>query len=287
MAIYAIGDLHGCVDELKQLLDRLNFDPASDQLYFTGDLLSRGPDGLGCMRLVQSLGSRAVTTLGNHEVRLLALEHGALPTKEHHWHTDYLQAEDRDQLYRWVRQMPLMVQEPVSGAYMVHAGIPAHWSLSEAQSLADQAVAHLRDDDDVMALFGVLKRGLPLRDPGPAATKLERSAFVMTALTRMRLCKTDGALIWPKQLKKDGVEPYAFPPLGYPYQPWFKQRTWQAGEKVLYGHWAMVGLQLHHHNPGQSFGLDSGCVYGGQLTAMQLDDPSHPTIQIDCPGYVG
>ncbi|ABK43164.1 Bis(5'-nucleosyl)-tetraphosphatase (symmetrical) [Magnetococcus marinus MC-1] len=281
MAVYAIGDLHGCLDELQRLLALIRFDPAADRLYFTGDLISRGPHGLDCMRLVQSLGAQAVTLLGNHEVRLLALEHGALPASEHHWHRDYLQAEDRSSLYQWVRQMPLMVQEPLSRAYMVHAGIPAHWSLAQAQALAQQTVAYLRDDAGIIGLFGMLRRGLPQRDPGPEADPLERSAFVMTALTRMRLCNREGQLIWPKQLKQQGIEPYGFPAPECAYQPWFAQRGWQAGEKVLYGHWAMAGLQLKQH----SLGLDSGCVYGGQLTALRLDDPEHPIAQVCCPGY--
>nr|CRH07033.1 putative Bis(5'-nucleosyl)-tetraphosphatase (Symmetrical) [Candidatus Magnetococcus massalia] len=282
MAVYAIGDIHGCLDELDQLLETLALDPELDSVWFTGDLISRGPDGLGCFRRVMALGESATTLLGNHEVRLLALEHGALPSHEHHWHQDYLDAPDRQEIYQWVRSRKLLHFDADVGAHMVHGGIPCHWELDQARTMAARAERYLQDDDGIDALFETLKSGLPCRDPGEHGNPVARAAFTMTAMTRMRLCDPTGRLVWPKELKALGVDdPYGLPPAGMPFEAWHTAREWQRDEWVIYGHWARAGLQLNHH----SSGLDSGCVYGGKLTAMQLDHPDRPLTQISCRGY--
>jgi bis(5'-nucleosyl)-tetraphosphatase (symmetrical) len=296
VAVYAIGDVHGCFQELQALVQKIAFHPQHDRLWFVGDLINRGPGSLEVLRWVRDLGDRATVVLGNHEVRTLFGLSGA-PSGLFSKHTRYiLDAPDVAELRQWLFQLPLLHHDPELGWTMVHAALSPRWSPEVAQRHAALATARLRTllTDPAMAARwfprSFTSADVPAREPdttdSPAWTR-----FCIDVMTRGRLCTADGIFLWPGTATAAGINPYALPdspsgitdPDGTPVHAWFDQRQQHAPEQLLYGHWAMAGLVAR---PPHLFGLDSGAVYGGALTAVRLDDPSHPVTQIACPAYV-
>ncbi|OSM02328.1 symmetrical bis(5'-nucleosyl)-tetraphosphatase [Magnetofaba australis] len=286
MAHYAIGDVHGCLPELQRLLEALNFDPAADRLWFVGDLINRGPDSLGVLRLVKGLGDAAVTVLGNHEARLLAAYYAPPESKLYQRHGDYFNADDGAELLTWIRSWPLLVEAPELGWAMTHAGLPSDWSLATARYWSRRVEDALRDAPSAEVMLSNFPRSLPQRLPEADAPPWEPLRFALIALTHIRVCNPEGTLLWPKEAAEMGLEdPYGVPPLDFPYQPWhgFRDRYQRdAGEpRIVYGHWAAAGLTVTPH----TVGLDSGCVYGGALSAIRLDDPQAPITAVPSSGY--
>ncbi|MBF0423305.1 MAG: symmetrical bis(5'-nucleosyl)-tetraphosphatase [Magnetococcales bacterium] len=281
MAVYAIGDLHGCFQELHKLLDLLKFNPGSDRLLFVGDLVNRGPDSLGCLRFVRDLGPSAGVVAGNHEINVLRLvAKGGIPTMEP-WQEALHRAPDRNDLIDWMSRLPLMLHDQETGFFVIHAGCLPAWSLSDALAKARQIGLMAAGSDRVMTFYA------PLKPPSPGTPEEEkrRSAWEEQNLfTRMRLTTRDGRPIWPQEARRLGLaNPYTSPPPDSPCPPWYQVRRWQPGEKVVYGHWAAMGLILTPN----AMGLDSGCVYGGRLTALRLDHPELLVTQVPCPRYHG
>ncbi|NKN32786.1 symmetrical bis(5'-nucleosyl)-tetraphosphatase [Marichromatium bheemlicum] len=274
MPTYAIGDVQGCHAELMSLLERLAFDPARDHLWFAGDLVNRGPDSLAVLRFVRGLGTSAVTVLGNHDLHLLALAAG------NHKHAGkstldaVLAAPDRDELLDWLRHRPLLHHDTGLGYAMVHAGLPPQWDLTEAATHAAELEAVLRGPgyrDFLHAMYG----NQPARWQ-PGLRGVERWRFITNAFTRLRYCSTDGTLA----LKEKGALGAQSPGL----LPWFQvpgRRS--AASRILFGHWSTLGYRAGDN----TWALDSGCLWGGALTAVRLDatGPSAP-IQLDCRGYL-
>lgn len=268
MATYAIGDLQGCFKTLERLVNNLAFNPAKDRLWFVGDLVNRGPGSLDCLRFVRSLGDRAVTVLGNHDLHLLAVAEGFGKVGAHDTLQPVLDAPDRDELLHWLRQQKML---HVEGRYvMVHAGLLPEWDLPLAQQLAA---------DVELALSGANFRSLLADMYGnqpdrwsDSLGKAERYRITINAMTRMR------ALTVRKHrstldLKYKG-ELAAMPA---PLQPWFTTRhPGFSGKTVIAGHWSALGL----HISDDFIGLDSGCVWGRELTALRLEDQA--VFQVDC-----
>lgn len=256
MATYAIGDVQGCLAELHDLLDLIRFDPAQDRLWFTGDLVNRGPHSLETLRFIKSLGCAAISVLGNHDLHLLAVATGASRVKRKDTFAAVLEAPDRDELLDWLRRLPLLHGD--GAFYLIHAGLPPQWDMETAGRCAREVEAVLRGDD--YAEFFPHMYG---DRPDHWAEELrgwDRLRFITNCFTRMRYCTADGCL----DLKEKG-------PIGRQAEglvPWFNTPNRRsAGARIIFGHWSTLGF----HVENDCFGLDTGCLWGGSLTALRLD----------------
>lgn len=272
MAVYAIGDVHACLDPLRRLLDRLGYDPAADTLWFTGDLVNRGPDSAGTLRFVRGLGRRAHVVLGNHDLHLLAVRAGHGELRRSDTLEPLLRAADGDELLDWLQQRPLLHEDAELPFVLVHAGLPPQWDIATARRLAREAEAALRGPDSD-PLFAHLYGDQPDRWQ-ESLTGWERLRYIINAFTRLRFCDAEGRLLFrykgpPEQAPADHYPWYAAP--GRRHRP-------EHGTLIT-GHWSTLGLR---RGPGY-ITLDTGCLWGGQLTAVRLDDPRIPVTALPCP----
>jgi len=257
MAVYAVGDIQGCYDSLRCLLDKVAFNPTEDTLWVAGDLVNRGPDSLKTLRFIKSLKKSAKVVLGNHDLHLLAVGRGAQSKKRKDTFTDILSAPDLDELMDWLRHQKLMVRDKARQVAMVHAGIPHIWSIKQAREYASELEKLLKSDDCdefLSAMYG--------NEPhqwSESLTGLDRYRAITNYFTRMRFIGDEGALDFNNKLG----------PLEAPkgYKPWFSY-TRTGRTKIIFGHWA--ALEGRVSNP-QMEGLDTGCVWGGTLTLLNLD----------------
>jgi bis(5'-nucleosyl)-tetraphosphatase (symmetrical) len=268
MATYAIGDIQGCFTSLMALLNRVAFDPARDRLWLVGDLVNRGPDSLRTLRFVRDLGPAAVTVLGNHDLYLLMVAYGAVRSRGK---DDTLQAvldaPDRDALLAWLRTRPLMHLE--NGFAMVHAGLLPGWTVTQARALAREvegALAGPYHADLLHNMWG----------SEPAAwhddlSDYARMRVIVNAMTRMRFCTLDGQM----DFKVKGEVTKA--PKGY--VPWFEVPGRKSADTTLvFGHWSALGLRVEP----RLLALDSGCLWGRELSAVRLEDRT--VFQVACAG---
>lgn len=272
MATYAIGDIQGCHDDLQVLLEKLCFDPARDTLWFTGDLVNRGPKSLESLRFVKDLGDRAVTVLGNHDLHLLALWAGRQKDfKPTDTLRPILEAPDRDALLDWLRHRPLVHHDESLGFTLVHAGLPPQWDLETALACAAEVERTLQGAD-----FPEFMNRMYGNEPRLWAEDLsgwDRLRFSVNCFTRLRYCTPEGEL----EFKQKGAPGTAKEPL----VPWFQVKGRKsAGLRVVFGHWSTLGL----HMRDGVYALDTGCLWGGTMTALRLDDPALPVVSVDCPG---
>lgn len=274
MPTYAIGDVQGCHQELLRLLERIRFDPAADRLWFAGDLVNRGPGSLEVLRLVRSLDGCAVVVLGNHDLHLLALAEGNARHASKSTLDAVLDAPDRDELLHWLRHRPLMHHDPRRGFAMVHAGLPPQWTLAEALARARELEDALRGEHYRDLLFDMY--GNEPSRWSPELTGIQRLRFIVNCLTRLRYCTADGTLA----LKEKGT--LATRPKDL--CPWFQcpgRRS--AGDRIVFGHWSALG----YWDRDNVWGIDSGCLWGGSLTALRLrrKRPMDP-VHLSCDGYL-
>ena len=253
MPTYAIGDVQGCLRELVLLLEKIEFDENTDRLWFTGDLVNRGPDSLGVLRIVRNLGDSAVTVLGNHDLHLIACALGVRRPRRDTF-TDVLTARDCDDLVDWLRRRPLLHRR--GNRILVHAGLDPEWTPLAAERRAADAEAALRGDD-APELLRLYRRDVPAESGAP----LSETAETLRWLTRVRCVRRDGTM----------AEDFSGPPDEAPrgFAPWF------AGDErrsrcvtVVFGHWAALDL----YRTSNLLGLDTGCVWGRSLTAVRLED---------------
>ncbi len=257
MASYAIGDVQGCYEELRRLVDALDFDPAADRLWFVGDLVNRGPDSLAVLRYVKGLGERAVVVLGNHDLHLVTLAEGLARPRDDDTLDAVLAAPDRDELLAWLRARPMIHAE--GSHLMVHAGLLPQWDANKAQALAGEVEAALRGPgyrDFLAKLYG----SKPERWED-ALTGADRLRVIVNAMTRLRLCSFEGVM----EFRTKGEIAQAPPG----FMPWFDVLGRASADRtIVFGHWSALGLVLR---PGL-LGLDTGCVWGGSLSAIRLED---------------
>jgi len=269
MAIYAIGDLQGCYDSLLRLLEKINFNRNKDMLWFAGDLVNRGPDSLSTLRFVKSLGDRAITVLGNHDLHLLAIAAEHKSTNDSRL-SDILNANDGEELLHWLRMQPLLHHDKEINYTLVHAGIYPGWNLKQAQQHAHELETVLRSDNFLDFIFNMYGN---LPDKWHADLKgWERLRFICNCFTRMRFCEEDNRL----NLISNGA-PGSIPENTL---PWFEvpgRKT--LNDKILFGHWSTLG-RIAVKN---IFALDTGCVWGGQLTTLRIDIEKPVYTSIDCP----
>jgi bis(5'-nucleosyl)-tetraphosphatase (symmetrical) len=269
VARYAIGDVQGCHDALRELIAKLHFSPDRDQLFFLGDLVNRGPQSLQVLRLVRALGANARTVLGNHDLHLMARHyHPGIGPRAGDTLEDILQAADRDALLDWLLLQPLALADPASTSLLVHAGIVPQWSVQDVLSRADETSQAMRTDPH--GFFATLYGNRPSRWRDDL-DDVQRRRFTVNMLTRLRFCLADGTMDFSlKSAPQDATGPW---------KPWFEHphRRW-APTRIVFGHWSTLGLLRRP----DLLALDTGCVWGGHLTAADLDDPDAPVVQAAC-----
>lgn len=260
MACYAVGDVQGCRAELEELLERVAFDPARDRLWLLGDLINRGPDSLGVVRLVRGLGNAAVSVLGNHDLHFLAIYFGGHRTKSSDTLDDLLNASDVDDIAHWFRQLPFLVSDDKLGAVMTHAGIPHFWNLATAKQRAAEVEAAVRGPDHV-DYFRAMYGNEPARWHD-GLRGMARLRAITNIFTRMRFLKADDSLDFAYKGGLDGAPA--------DLTPWYRRRAERPlGLKLLFGHWAALEGETGHDD---IIALDTGCVWGRTLTALNLNN---------------
>ncbi|WP_020561016.1 symmetrical bis(5'-nucleosyl)-tetraphosphatase [Thiofilum flexile] len=267
MATYAIGDLQGCYSALLRLLDAIQFNPNQDQLWFAGDLVSRGTESLETLRFVKQLCEQktALTVLGNHDISLIASFYGV--RTPHKSLQALITAPDYAELIQWLRRQPLLHYEPSKQAALVHAGIAPQWDLLMAARCAVEVEQELQQPDPstwLSQMYG----DMPDQWSTSFGSDIERQRFSMNVLTRMRYCHSDGRLNFyekgnPAQIVDKSLI------------PWFEYPKRQAlGSRVIFGHWSTLGYYV---SP-EVVALDTGCVWSGQLTAFCLETEQHTSV---------
>ncbi len=274
MATYAVGDLQGCLEALQCLLKRVAFDPAKARLWLVGDLVNRGPQSLDTLRFLYSIRESLVCVLGNHDLHLLAAGKNIERLKKADTLREIIEAPDRAELLEWLRQQKLMHYDEQRNVALVHAGIPPQWSLRKALKCAAEVETALRDDN----LFAPYLDGMYGNDPAKWDNDLKgvtRLRVITNYFTRMRFCTAEGKL----DLKsKEGLD--SAPP---GYKPWFLHKERKTKDlKIIFGHWA--ALEGKVLEPGIS-ALDTGCVWGGALTLMNVDNGERLSCKCDEHGH--
>lgn len=258
MARYAIGDLQGCYDTLRALLDRIAFDPAQDQLWLVGDLVNRGPASLEVLRFVRGLGDAAITVLGNHDLHLLNLVHGGRQPKARDTLGAILDAPDCAELADWLRSRPLLHRDPADGLVMVHAGLAPQWTVAQAQALAREVEQVLRGPDH--AAFYPHMYGDQPACWSDQLRGTDRLRAILNFLTRVRMVDQAGGFESSHSGPPDSAPPGLV--------PWFDHPGRRSrDQRIVIGHWSALGLQRR----ADLLALDTGCVWGASLTAVCLD----------------
>jgi len=268
MSTYAIGDIQGCFGPLQKLLEKIQFHPAQDTLWLTGDLVNRGPESLATLRFIKSLGNRQRIVLGNHDLHLLAVAHETHPGQKEDTFQDILTAEDRDELIAWMLQLPLLTHDAKLGYTMVHAGLAPSWDLAMAISLAEEVCGILKSDQ-AREFFKHMYGNQP-NEWRADLTGWDRIRCITNYLTRVRFCHPDGSLELETKGKKEDRPADLI--------PWFDvPNRVNADLKIVFGHWAALGGITNTPN---TFALDTGCAWGYCLTAMRLEDGER--ISVSC-----
>ena len=265
MATYAIGDIQGCYSEFQQLLEQIHFDPDQDKLWLVGDLVNRGPDSLSVLRHIKSLGESAIAVLGNHDLHLLAVAAGEASLHRSDTLDEVLNAPDRDELLNWLRYQRLVYA--ADGYVLVHAGLLPQWSVKQAVTLGHEVESALRGDN--YAIFFEHMYGNSPRTWNDELVGYKRLRVITNALTRMRICTQQAEMEFKFKGKVEDI------PAGY--LPWFdlpKRKSRNA--TVIFGHWSALGLKVTPN----VIALDTGCLWGGPLTAIRLEDKQ--LFQVSC-----
>jgi len=268
MAIYAIGDIQGCYTEFRRLLEVIGFDPAEDRLWLAGDLVNRGPHSLETLRFVKGLGDAAVTVLGNHDLHLIATVVSLAKSGKKDTLGPILRAHDCDELIDWLRKQRLFYSE--AGFNMLHAGLPPQWDQQLTQRMANEAEQAI-GGDDYQNFFRSMYGNKPSvwQDDLP---KTERLRFAVNCFSRLRYCSADGELDF-SQKGAPGTQPSHL-------MPWYTVPGRKSRDmRIIFGHWSTLGF----YQGDNVISIDTGCLWGGQLTAVRLDD-SLQRISIDCLG---
>lgn len=265
MATYAIGDIQGCYHSFRHLLEHINFNAAHDRLWLVGDLINRGPGSLETLRWVYQHRALVTSVLGNHDLHALAVAEGFAELHKHDTLQAILSAPDRDVLLQWLRQQPLM--HAADGYLMVHAGLLPQWSGDEALALAAEVEAALNGSnyrDFLAGMYGNRPNQWHADVHG-----MDRLRLITNAMTRLRVCTANGEMDFKFKGKLAEL------PVGL--MPWFDVPGRRSADStIIFGHWSAMGLQQRPH----LYALDSGCLWGGQLSALRLQDSK--IFQVDC-----
>jgi len=278
MAIYLVGDIQGCFNELTALLSQVDFNRNKDTLYLAGDLVARGPNSLETLRFVKSLGNSAKVVLGNHDLHLLSVHAGIKKAKKSDQLSALLAAPDVDELMDWLAAQPLLQEilktststdkatvAPTDSAYMSHAGISPQWQLTDALEQAE--LIHTKLASSERKTWLALMYGEQPNNWYNAITDIEKFRYSINALTRMRFCFTDGSLEFTHKgaPKNTAIANIA---------PWYELSTTINNTAWVFGHWAALMGKSSHAN---IYPLDTGCVWGNQLTMLRWHDKKYFT----------
>jgi bis(5'-nucleosyl)-tetraphosphatase (symmetrical) len=273
VATYAVGDIQGCYDELRRLLDLVDFSPARDQLWCVGDMVNRGPRSDQTLRFLRSLGDAFTGVLGNHDLHFLAVACGAYTEGKVRTLRPLLDAPDCGELFEWVRQLPLAHYQRVPGpggerkVLMVHAGIAPDWKFKQTVRLAHEVEAALQGED-----YREFLRQMYGNKPSRWDEDLEgmaRLRVITNVLTRIRFCTASGNLDFDTKSGPDAA------PDGY--EPWFHFQEQRPDKLLVFGHWAMLNGRTERSD---IVGLDTGCVWGRAMTLLRLEDEQR--FQVSC-----
>ncbi len=257
MSTYAIGDIQGCYDDLQRLLELINFN-SDDILWFAGDLVNRGQKSLEVLRFVKSLQEHAVVVMGNHDLHLLAIAYGDSKLKRKDTLASILAAPDCEELLQWLRNRPFMHYDSDLELVLVHAGLPPCWNLAQAIQYANEVETAVQGEQYQQFFINMYGD-----KPNRWSEKLQgwdRLRFISNCFTRLRYCDANGKL----DLKKKDSPTFAS---NIGQQPWF---IWpnNRNAQIIFGHWAALGYYANHN----VYAIDSGCVWGGSLTALRIED---------------
>lgn len=273
MATYAIGDIQGCYDELRLLLDKINFNSDCDKLWFTGDLVNRGPKSLATLRFVKSLNDNVIVVLGNHDLHLLAIAYTTNRQGRKDTLSEILNAPDRDDLITWLEHRPLIHTDDEIHISMVHAGIHPDWSIRKAHALAAEVESALRGEQRIefyKNMYG--DRPVNWSDELQGWARLR---YITNVCTRLRYCDQHHGLSLAYKCEP-GAQPDNL-------QPWFSiENRLSKQDHIIFGHWSTLIL-AHDIKFNNVYPLDTGCLWGGHLTAMRIDDGSFKKTALHCP----
>ncbi len=268
---YAIGDVQGCFDDLLRLLEKLDFDPDTDSLWFTGDLVNKGPNSLELLRFVRSLGSACISVLGNHDLHLLAAAAGAIKIRKKDTIAEILDAPDCEELLFWLRHQPVLHHSDSLGFTMVHAGLPPQWDLEIARQCA-------RELETVLQNFDYEDLFPHLTGDGPRRWREElegwpRLRFIANCFTQLRWCDRSGRIDLSGSRRK-------ISPGRKRSRPWFEiPHRASKPLQILFGHWSSLVVALPAREAACVFPLDTGCVCGGRFTAFRLEDSRYFSLK--------
>ena len=268
MAVYAIGDIQGCYDPFRRLLDKIKFQPGHDQLWIAGDMVNRGPDSLSTLRFIKSLGNDCISILGNHDLHLLAVAAGIRPVKKKDTLGTILNAPDREELIEWLRHRPLLHHDKNRNITMVHAGIPPIWTIKQARFYAEKLERALQAND-YRELLHYLFSNDKLDAWENALTRRARLKMITAYFTRMRFCDENGKLDLENKTAYPRKGFYAW--FQFPGSPTYKKN-------IVFGHWAAL-----EGNSGRKciHAIDTGCVWGGEMTALNLKTFKRTSVPAD------
>ncbi|MEH6549163.1 MAG: symmetrical bis(5'-nucleosyl)-tetraphosphatase [Pseudomonadales bacterium] len=268
MTTYAVGDVQGCLQPLLCLLEKVNFDARQDQLWLAGDIVNRGPQSLETLEYIYSIRKSVKMVLGNHDLHLLAIAHGAKSPGRNDTLHDILEAPDRDKLLAWLIKQPLIYTDEDLGYTMVHAGIPPMWKLKKAHALANEVTSVLRGPK-AAGFFQQMYGNIPdiwTED----LVGGDRLRLITNYLTRMRFCTAEGQLDLEDKNNKQSSRS--------DFKPWFSHPN-RASKKdhIIFGHWAALNGEA---DTKRIYALDTGCAWGNKLTMLRLED--RKLFQCDC-----
>jgi len=271
MAVYVIGDVQGCFDDLQRLLNKINFKRNKDLLWFCGDLVNRGPQSLKTLEFVRNLGDRATSVLGNHDLHLLAVYYGNAKLRTADTLREILKHPECDDYMHWLRHRPLLHVDIDLNFALVHAGILPQWGLSEALKYSNEVEQAIRGKKTHRTYFKNMYGNLP----DHWSTNLEgqdRLRFITNVFTRMRYCHPSGRLDMHTKGKPSAIKSRNI-------SPWFDMDQKQIKHnRIVFGHWSTLPSKQY----GICFAMDSGCLWGGALTALRIDKKKPRWYRVDC-----
>ena len=264
MSTYAIGDIQGCYSELQNLLNEINFDERRDELWFVGDLVNKGPKSLQTLRFIKALGVNAKITLGNHDLHLLAVAKNIQPLLKKDTIQEILAADDVEELIDWLKSRPLLITDDNLNFTMVHAGLPPQWSLENAKEFAKECELILQSEK-INKLLAEMYGDTPniwvnsLQD-------YAKQRFIINCFTRIRFCNSDGMLDFDTKVAPGKQNTSLI--------PWYSLPNRKTKDnKIIFGHWSTVHIgNEKNFKQYNVYPIDTGCLWGGRLTAMRLED---------------
>ncbi|SVB41457.1 uncharacterized protein METZ01_LOCUS194311 [marine metagenome] len=264
MSTYAIGDIQGCYSELQNLLNEINFDERRDELWFAGDLVNKGPKSLQTLRFIKALGVNAKITLGNHDLHLLAVAKNIRPLLKKDTIQEILAADDVEELIDWLKSRPLLITDDNLNFTMVHAGLPPQWSLENAKEFAKECELILQSEK-INKLLAEMYGDTP-NIWSDSLQDYAKQRFIINCFTRIRFCNSDGMLDFDTKVAPGKQNTSLI--------PWYSLPNRKTKDnKIIFGHWSTVHIgNEKNFKQYNVYPIDTGCLWGGRLTAMRLED---------------